>query len=686
MTDQDSSPKEISPYDNPIGHLLQKGSSDVPALAGLLMRYGIEDINEQLALPKSYPKSGAFKPLPDQEPSSWSYLESYLLSQKDDAHDKASEFSFPLTQTNIQTWSPSVIPTLLVQMGANLDATGTYQVKYPKDEVVSWDILDLAFHNGYYGFCHAMLSDGGPLEHLRPTVAGRTKSGNSWLHVACQEQDSDFVKVLLQWGCDPNAKNDDGETPLFLASTPDEVELLASHGASPTIKNDEGKTCEQRWERSISLASQRVKMSRMLLKKSSNELDDEQWNALRSQWFLNLPFSTKTVSVPLVGKLNIDDKFSYQVNDVSISPLTWMAHHALFNSSEVSKKAGLWNWACTTFSSRIPFSDRASNQQVLAALLLATQLSRGYYYSSEGFASIQQSCKPVLNAIADEVSKNESDPQEVGVELARQLCHGALESLRIPLTFKSSYYKDNNHAAIKSTAVLMHRMLTEDMVEVKKLSTEMEKMIELWPEAAGSCQVAFKRLHALDPDLQLEMSTAICQPIDGYVFEGVNNLDVSRTALGCLPLLKRCQDNPTPEETRALLSLLMGSVLETVNTKYRSVVSAPLLAHYFPKAENTSSQSFFDQFKCELTKAIDQALNNPQWVHSVDEKTWSFWDERAQHLSANLSANLSPSADLKDASIRDVLSQFCAFVMQQQYARHISVETDQAAPKAKRKM
>ena len=51
--------------------------------------------------------------------------------------------------------------------------------------------------------------------------------------LACKESDAEFVEYLLNvLGCDPNIKDDDGHTPLFLAGSKDVILLLLQHGAT----------------------------------------------------------------------------------------------------------------------------------------------------------------------------------------------------------------------------------------------------------------------------------------------------------------------------------------------------------------------------------------------------------------------------------------------------------------------
>ena len=53
---------------------------------------------------------------------------------------------------------------------------------------------------------------------------------------------TDVEEELLKLGADVNARNKDGETPIFTTIDDDAVSLFIEHGADLTIRNNKGKT------------------------------------------------------------------------------------------------------------------------------------------------------------------------------------------------------------------------------------------------------------------------------------------------------------------------------------------------------------------------------------------------------------------------------------------------------------
>ncbi|MEQ8192508.1 MAG: ankyrin repeat domain-containing protein [Candidatus Eremiobacterota bacterium] len=61
--------------------------------------------------------------------------------------------------------------------------------------------------------------------------------GRTYLHVAVEMNDKEYVQSLIDKGADVNAKDKFGYTPLFFAATYEVAELLISHGADINARN-----------------------------------------------------------------------------------------------------------------------------------------------------------------------------------------------------------------------------------------------------------------------------------------------------------------------------------------------------------------------------------------------------------------------------------------------------------------
>lgn len=73
--------------------------------------------------------------------------------------------------------------------------------------------------------------------------SGRTKNGDTLMHIAVKSKDPELAKLLIQWGAPPDEKNDEGKTPLHLAAQKGDEEMvkyLHSLKVNPnTLDNDD---------------------------------------------------------------------------------------------------------------------------------------------------------------------------------------------------------------------------------------------------------------------------------------------------------------------------------------------------------------------------------------------------------------------------------------------------------------
>lgn len=72
----------------------------------------------------------------------------------------------------------------------------------------------------------------------------RCYDGNTLLHIYAVSRDYELTKYFLNLGLDPNAQNDNGETPLNngYPINPNVIQLLIDFGSDPNIPNNSGRT------------------------------------------------------------------------------------------------------------------------------------------------------------------------------------------------------------------------------------------------------------------------------------------------------------------------------------------------------------------------------------------------------------------------------------------------------------
>jgi uncharacterized protein len=88
-----------------------------------------------------------------------------------------------------------------------------------------------------------------PLLHSTPTLASSQDAhGYSILHAAASYNHLDLLRqVVSEFHIDPNIKDEDGETPLFVVETVQAAQMLVEElGIDTTIKNSEDLTAEQK--------------------------------------------------------------------------------------------------------------------------------------------------------------------------------------------------------------------------------------------------------------------------------------------------------------------------------------------------------------------------------------------------------------------------------------------------------
>lgn len=88
-----------------------------------------------------------------------------------------------------------------------------------------------------------------PTLRSNPSLAStQDEHGYSLVHAAASYNHLDLLRALVEeFHVDPNIKDEDGETALFVVETVESAQcLLEELGADPTVKNDEGVTAKEK--------------------------------------------------------------------------------------------------------------------------------------------------------------------------------------------------------------------------------------------------------------------------------------------------------------------------------------------------------------------------------------------------------------------------------------------------------
>ncbi|CAB4396890.1 ankyrin [Rhizophagus irregularis] len=84
-------------------------------------------------------------------------------------------------------------------------------------------------------------------ELIRSGLSPNSKDSNGYtpLAAAASYNHFDLIEFLISEGADVNIRDNDNDTPLYVAENVEVARKLLSHGADPFVKNSEGKTPAQ---------------------------------------------------------------------------------------------------------------------------------------------------------------------------------------------------------------------------------------------------------------------------------------------------------------------------------------------------------------------------------------------------------------------------------------------------------
>ena len=139
-------------------------------------------------------------------------------------------------------------------------------------DIEDHNLLHMAAWKGHIEIVQMLLENDGATKVF---INAPNKNGQTPLHLATQHNRHNIVELLLKFGADPNAKDNDDMTPLFFTSQSARsravVKLLLARGARVDVRNKNRQT-------PLHVASQHVNHNNMELLLKSGAVVDEQDN------------------------------------------------------------------------------------------------------------------------------------------------------------------------------------------------------------------------------------------------------------------------------------------------------------------------------------------------------------------------------------------------------------------------